>query len=103
MVEKMENLRWNITLLLVARAVVRCVCAANGSGSVVVADDLNLKSWCACSQLAHEDVAYTYDEQLTREWLGQSDLPLARWRRSDLTRHCVLVRFIEGLKWYRTS
>ena len=45
-----EHLRRNITLLLVARAVVRLVCAANGGGAVVVADHLDLDCGCACWQ-----------------------------------------------------
>jgi hypothetical protein len=36
------DLRRNIALLLVARVVVRLVCAANGGGAVVVADHLDL-------------------------------------------------------------
>lgn len=43
----LKDLRRNIALLLVARAVVRLVCAANGGGAVVVADDLDLHRGCA--------------------------------------------------------
>ena len=42
-----EHLRRNITLLLVACAVVRLVGAADGGGAVVVADHLNLHCGCA--------------------------------------------------------
>jgi hypothetical protein len=41
-------LRRDIALLLIARAVVRLVCAADGGGAVVVADDLNLNGGRPC-------------------------------------------------------
>jgi hypothetical protein len=52
------DLRRDIALLLVARVVVRLVCAADRGGAVVVADHLDLHRGCAYWQLVQKRMCY---------------------------------------------